>query len=483
MSAAAHVAETGFKVVGKRIPIIGAVITFGFALNETYNAVKEKGWAAGAAALTAGIAETGGNILGFGVGDAARQVTVEGIDLVSDQRPEDSFVFTVGKMGYEYINDDAPQNIIENNTAQTIAEVQTQEQNIGDNEMGIGTGLLKGSAAAVGKGASEATTAVVRTTATVGTLGVGGYVAGGMAVDAAGELIDETVADIKNSASEMMDSASEKGGIVSGLLGEGTDVLLEEVTGISEEDRKKNGGLWGAITSKFEGGGLIGSIMDMTEGKGGMIGAAVAAVTAIASGGGLLGIIATIATVALVASNWDDISQGFSNLVNPDKNTTVASKEQAEVQVGKGLEKELAGAPTTEQQADMVLPVPDIAEQKAIVEKFAATQIGQEAMAKALGDDGEMGVNEAERILIENKALAATGISAGELTKHTNDYADNNPELVAGYREQYDKEIGSKVQESNIDLAGLGAAIGSQEVQKGIISEEKAQESQMGIPG
>lgn len=60
-------------VVGKKVPVVGAVLTAGFVLYETGNDVLEKKHGKAAAALAAGSVEVLGNVAGFGVGDAARE--------------------------------------------------------------------------------------------------------------------------------------------------------------------------------------------------------------------------------------------------------------------------------------------------------------------------------------------------------------------------------------------------------------------------
>lgn len=61
--------------VGKRIPVIGAAVTAGFVLWETGSYAFKGELNKAGAAFMAGAAETAGNIIGFGLGDAAREGT------------------------------------------------------------------------------------------------------------------------------------------------------------------------------------------------------------------------------------------------------------------------------------------------------------------------------------------------------------------------------------------------------------------------
>ena len=63
--------------LGKRIPVIGAAVTAGFVLWEVGAYALEGRYGKATAALGAGAAEAAGNIVGFGVGDVARE-TVRG---------------------------------------------------------------------------------------------------------------------------------------------------------------------------------------------------------------------------------------------------------------------------------------------------------------------------------------------------------------------------------------------------------------------
>lgn len=59
--------------VGKRVPVVGAAVTAGFVLWEAASYALEGKFGKATAALGAGAAETAGNLIGFGAGDAARE--------------------------------------------------------------------------------------------------------------------------------------------------------------------------------------------------------------------------------------------------------------------------------------------------------------------------------------------------------------------------------------------------------------------------
>ncbi|MCB1579697.1 MAG: hypothetical protein H6859_01035 [Rhodospirillales bacterium] len=63
------------KFVGKRIPVIGAFVTAAFTLAETGKHALKGDFEMAGAVLTTGLAETAGNVVGFGLGDAAREGT------------------------------------------------------------------------------------------------------------------------------------------------------------------------------------------------------------------------------------------------------------------------------------------------------------------------------------------------------------------------------------------------------------------------
>ena len=68
-------AVKGLKLVGKRIPVVGAAVTAGFVAVEVGDHLLDGNFKLAAGSLTAGAAETAGNILGFGAGDLAREAT------------------------------------------------------------------------------------------------------------------------------------------------------------------------------------------------------------------------------------------------------------------------------------------------------------------------------------------------------------------------------------------------------------------------
>lgn len=69
----------GAKLVGKRIPLAGAVVTAGFVGAEVKDEWDKGNYGKMAGAAFAGAAEGLGNIIGFGVGDAARETVRSGI--------------------------------------------------------------------------------------------------------------------------------------------------------------------------------------------------------------------------------------------------------------------------------------------------------------------------------------------------------------------------------------------------------------------
>lgn len=69
----------GLGFVAKKVPVIGAVVTAGFVLHEAGSDALDGNYGRAVAALGAGAAETLGNIVGFGVGDGAREVVRGGI--------------------------------------------------------------------------------------------------------------------------------------------------------------------------------------------------------------------------------------------------------------------------------------------------------------------------------------------------------------------------------------------------------------------
>jgi len=63
------------KLGGKRIPVLGAVITGGFVAAEVHGHAMRGDFDLARAAATAGAAEMGGNFFGFGFGDTLREAT------------------------------------------------------------------------------------------------------------------------------------------------------------------------------------------------------------------------------------------------------------------------------------------------------------------------------------------------------------------------------------------------------------------------
>lgn len=89
----------GLGFVAKKVPVIGAVVTAGFVLHEVGSEAYRGNYGRAAAALGAGAAETLGNIVGFGVGDGAREVVREGVARTAGERyaPEKSGLRQLGE--------------------------------------------------------------------------------------------------------------------------------------------------------------------------------------------------------------------------------------------------------------------------------------------------------------------------------------------------------------------------------------------------
>jgi hypothetical protein len=73
---------TTVEVVGKKIPVVGAVVATGFGLYEIGSEVKNtieghSSWQKVGSTTVANVAEVGGGLLGFGAGELARQGVVE----------------------------------------------------------------------------------------------------------------------------------------------------------------------------------------------------------------------------------------------------------------------------------------------------------------------------------------------------------------------------------------------------------------------
>ncbi len=111
------VALGGVKAVGifaKKVPVVGAVVTAGIGLVAVGKELYDGNYGKAASELAAGAAETAGNIVGLGVGDAARQAVVEGIDVAAGEeyRPDDSDLVALGKQAVRVaesaMDDDEP---------------------------------------------------------------------------------------------------------------------------------------------------------------------------------------------------------------------------------------------------------------------------------------------------------------------------------------------------------------------------------------
>lgn len=79
LSKFAPILGKGALQVAKRAPLVGAVVTAGFVAAEVgENILRGETGKAGAAFL-AGVVEAAGNVVGFGVGDAAREAVRGGM--------------------------------------------------------------------------------------------------------------------------------------------------------------------------------------------------------------------------------------------------------------------------------------------------------------------------------------------------------------------------------------------------------------------
>jgi hypothetical protein len=107
--AAANLAqETGtvakaLGFVGKKIPVVGAVVTAGFVAYEVGADVYHGDYGKAAAAAGAGTAEALGNVVGFGVGDLAREGVREGVVLTAGENyaPDKSGLRSLAERGVE----------------------------------------------------------------------------------------------------------------------------------------------------------------------------------------------------------------------------------------------------------------------------------------------------------------------------------------------------------------------------------------------
>lgn len=73
LGAVAKASGTIFKTVAKRVPVLGAVVTSGFVLSEAAGHAFKGDFKLMGASLAVGVPEIAGNIIGFGVGDIARE--------------------------------------------------------------------------------------------------------------------------------------------------------------------------------------------------------------------------------------------------------------------------------------------------------------------------------------------------------------------------------------------------------------------------
>jgi hypothetical protein len=107
--AAASLAEEAGTVakalgfIGKKIPLVGAVVTAGFVLYEVGSNVKDGNYTKALTAAGAGTAEALGNLVGFGVGDVAREGVRETIVRTAGEEyaPNKSGLRTLVEQGIE----------------------------------------------------------------------------------------------------------------------------------------------------------------------------------------------------------------------------------------------------------------------------------------------------------------------------------------------------------------------------------------------
>ncbi len=92
----------GLGFFAKKVPLLGAVVTAGFVAYEVGSNIHEGNYGKAAAALGAGTAEALGNVVGFGVGDAAREGVREGVVLAAGEKyaPEKSGLRQLGEGAY-----------------------------------------------------------------------------------------------------------------------------------------------------------------------------------------------------------------------------------------------------------------------------------------------------------------------------------------------------------------------------------------------
>ncbi len=107
----------GIGFFAKKVPVIGAAVTAGYVLYEVGDNLVDGQYGRAGAALVAGTAETIGNLVGFGVGDGAREAARSGIITAAGEEyaPMKSGLRTLGERGADYlgkfIGDDTPERI------------------------------------------------------------------------------------------------------------------------------------------------------------------------------------------------------------------------------------------------------------------------------------------------------------------------------------------------------------------------------------
>lgn len=91
--------------IGKRVPVVGAVVTFGFVAGEAGGHALDGNFSKAAGATVAGIGEIGGNLVGFGVGDGIRQGIVEATKATvgEEYAARDSGIVSLGKEAYNLV--------------------------------------------------------------------------------------------------------------------------------------------------------------------------------------------------------------------------------------------------------------------------------------------------------------------------------------------------------------------------------------------
>jgi hypothetical protein len=95
-------AARGLGFVAKRLPLVGALVTAGYVAYEVGGDLYHGEYGKAGAATVAGGAEIGGNIVGFGVGDAARETVRETVVLTAGENyaPDKSGLRSMGEKAY-----------------------------------------------------------------------------------------------------------------------------------------------------------------------------------------------------------------------------------------------------------------------------------------------------------------------------------------------------------------------------------------------